>query len=85
MLQKYIFHDNLSRSMFSKIHSVFTSNVVDHGFEPQSGQTRNYKIGICGFPSNHALLSRKSKACLVRNQDNVSESDDMSIRELMFQ
>jgi hypothetical protein len=85
MLQKYIFHDNLSRSMFSKIHSVFTSNAVDRGFEPQSGQTRNYQIGICGFPSKHALLSRKSKDCLVRNQDNVSESDDMSIRGLMFQ
>jgi hypothetical protein len=85
MLQKYIFHDNLSRSMSSKIHSVFTSNVVDRGFEPQSGQTRNYQIGICGFPSKHALLSRKSKYCLVRNQNNVSESDDMSIRGLMFQ
>ena len=71
--------------MLSKIHNVFTSSVEDRGLEPQSGQTRNYRIGICCFSSKHALLSRKSKDCLVRNQDNVSESDDMSTRGLMFQ
>jgi hypothetical protein len=30
--------------------SVLTSNAVDRGFEPQSGQTKDYKIDICGFP-----------------------------------
>jgi hypothetical protein len=29
--------------------SVLTSNAVDRGFEPQSGQTKDYKIDICGF------------------------------------
>ena len=27
--------------------SVLASSVVDHGFEPRSGQTKDYKIGIC--------------------------------------
>ena len=26
--------------------SILTSSVVDPGFEPQSGQTKDYKIGI---------------------------------------
>ena len=29
--------------------SVLTSNVVDHGFEPQSDQAKDFKIGICCF------------------------------------
>ena len=27
--------------------SVLTSGVVDRGFDPRSGQTKDYKIGIC--------------------------------------
>jgi hypothetical protein len=30
-------------------------------FEPQSGQTKNYKIGICCFSAKHAALQSKSK------------------------
>jgi hypothetical protein len=26
---------------------MLTSSVVDRGFEPRSGQTNDYKIGIC--------------------------------------
>jgi hypothetical protein len=29
--------------------------------EPWSGQTEDYKIGICSFSANHAALRRKSK------------------------
>ena len=66
--------------------SVLASSAVDHrGFEPRSGQTKDYKIGICRFSTNHAALRRKSKDWLVRNQDNVSEWCDMSIRRLLFQ
>ena len=32
--------------------SVLTSSVVDHGFEPRSGQTKYYKIGICCFSAS---------------------------------
>ena len=52
---------------------VLASSVVDHGFEPRSGQTKDYKIGICCFSTKHTALRRKSKDWLTRNQDNVSE------------
>ena len=64
--------------------SVLASNVVDRGFEPRSGQTNDYKIIVC-FSAKHTALRRKSKEWLARNQDNVSEWDDMSIRGLLFQ
>jgi hypothetical protein len=50
--------------------SVLTSNVVDRGFELQSGQTKDYEIGICCFSAKHAALRRKSKDWLSRNQNN---------------
>ena len=64
--------------------SVFASSAVDRGFEPQSGQTKDYNIGICCFSAKYATLRRKNKDWLVRNQDNVSERGDMSIRGLLF-
>ena len=57
--------------------SVLTSSVVDRGFKPRSGQTKDYKIGICCFSAKHAALRRKSKDWLTRNQNNVSEWSDM--------
>ena len=65
--------------------SVLTSSAVDRGFEPRSGKTKDYKIGICCFPSKHAALRRKSKDRLARNQDNVSEWGDMYIHRLLPQ
>ena len=41
--------------------SVLVSSAVDRGFEPRSGQTREYKIGICCFSAKHTALRRKSK------------------------
>ena len=41
--------------------SVLDSNVVDHVFEPQSGKTKDYEIGICCFSTKHPALRRKSK------------------------
>ena len=64
--------------------SVLASSAVDRGFEPQSGQTKNYKIGICCFSAKHAALMRKSKDWLARNQNNVSEWSDMSTLGLLF-
>ena len=65
--------------------SVLASSAVSRGFEPRWGQTKDYKIGICCFSSEHAALRRKSKDWLAQNQDNVSEWSDMSTRELLFQ
>ena len=53
--------------------SVLTSSAVDCGFEPQSGQTNDFKICICCFSAKKGALKRKSKDWLVRNQNNVSE------------
>ena len=64
--------------------SVFALSAVDCGFEPRSGQTKDYKIGIRCFSAKHAALRGKSKDWLARNQDNVSEWGDMSIRGLLF-
>ena len=68
--------------MVSMLH--VPSSVVERGFEPRSGKTKDYKIGICCFSAKHAILRRTSKDSLVgleiRNQDNVSVWGDMSIR-----
>ena len=50
--------------------SVLASNVVDRGFERQSGQTKDYRIGSCCFFAKN-FKRRKSKNWLTRNQDNV--------------
>ncbi len=67
------------------MNSLLVSSVIDRGFEPRSGQTKDDNIGICCFSAKHVALRRKSKDWLPRNQDNVSEWGDMSIRGLLFQ
>jgi hypothetical protein len=58
--------------------SVLASSAVDRGFEPRSGQTKDYAIYICCFSAKHAALRGKSKDWLARNQNNVSEWSDMA-------
>ena len=65
--------------------NMLASNAVDRGFEPRSGQTKDFKIAICCFSSKHAALRRKSKDWLAQNQNNVSEWSDMSTHGLLFQ
>jgi hypothetical protein len=74
-----VFH-NYSNRIGGVMVSVLTSRAVDRGFEPQLGQTKDYKIGICCFSAKHAALRRKNKDWLARNQNNVSELSDMSTR-----
>ena len=64
---------------------VLVSSAVDRRFVPRSGQTKDYKIGICCFYAKNAALRRKSKDWLARHQNNVSEWNDMSICGLLFQ
>ena len=56
--------------------SVLASSAIDCG----SGQTKEYKIGICCFSAKNAALRRKSKDWLARNQNNVSKWSDISTR-----
>jgi len=65
--------------------SMLALSAVDRGFEPRSGQTKDFNIGICCFSARHAALRRKSKDWLDWNQNNVSEWSDMSTRRLLFQ
>jgi hypothetical protein len=65
--------------------SVLASSAVERGFESQSGQTKDYKIGMCCFSGKHAALRRNAKDWLAGNRDNVSEWCDMFTRELLFQ
>jgi len=52
---------------------VLASSAVDRVFESLSGQSKDYKFGICFFSAKHAALRRNSKYWLAWNQDNVSE------------
>ena len=61
---------------------MLASDTVDRGFEPRTGQTKDYEIGICCFSAKYAALRRKIKDWLAQNQDNLSEWDDMSFRGL---
>jgi hypothetical protein len=65
--------------------SLLPSSAVDRGFEPRSGQTKDYTIGMFCFSAKHAALRRKSKYLLVRNQNNVSEWSDIFTNGLLFQ
>jgi hypothetical protein len=65
--------------------SMLDSCKVERGFEPWSGQTKDYKIDICCFSAKQAALRRKNKDWLARNQDNVSEWGNMFFRRLLFQ
>jgi hypothetical protein len=38
-----------STNTYGVMVSVLALSAVDHGFEPRSGQTKDYKIGICCF------------------------------------
>jgi hypothetical protein len=51
--------------------SVLASSAVYREFEPQPGQTKDYKIGICCFSAKHAALRRIHKDWLARNQNDV--------------
>jgi len=39
----------------------FCQSVVDHVIEPWSGQTQDYKIGICCFSDKHVYIGVRSK------------------------
>jgi len=77
-MKQYIYHDHICGVMI--ILLIFSE--VNHGSKPQSGQTKDIKIGICCFSVKHAALRRKSKDWLARSQNNVSEWSDMSTRLL---
>ena len=44
------------------IVSVLACSPVDRGFEPRSGQTKDFAIGICSFPLSTQHLGERAKS-----------------------
>ena len=65
--------------------SVLASSAVDRGFEPWSGQTKDYAISICYFSDKQSALRSKSKYWLALNENNGPGRSDMSTCGLLFQ
>jgi hypothetical protein len=61
------------------------ASAVDREFDPGLVKPETIKFGICCFSAKYTALRSKSKDWLARNQDNVSEWSDMSVRGLLFQ
>jgi hypothetical protein len=53
------------------IGAELSSNALNRGFVPRSGQTKDYTIDI-------SVFARKNKDWLGRSQDNLSEGCDIS-------
>jgi hypothetical protein len=53
---------------------MLASSAVDHEFEPQSGQTKDYEIDICCFSAKKAALKRWSKEWLALNHHHLIEN-----------
>jgi hypothetical protein len=51
-----------------EVVNVLTQMAVDLGFEPRSGQAKDYEISICCFSAKDTALRRKSKDWLAQNQ-----------------
>ena len=64
---------------------LLASSAGDRKFEPRSGQTKDYKIGIFLFSAKNTVLRRKIKESLAPIQDNVPQCGDLSIRALLLQ
>ena len=54
---------------------------VDHGFEPQSDQTKDYNKIFC-FSTHHTAWRIKYNDWLAQNQDTASKWSDMSTRHV---
>ena len=64
--------------------SVLASKKEDCRFDSCSGQTKDYKIGICWLSSMHPTLRRESKDLLALNQNNVFKWSDLSTSVLLL-
>ena len=41
--------------------SMFTSGIVNHGFQLRLGKTKVHKIGICCFSAKHTSIKEKEQ------------------------
>ena len=54
--------------------SVLALSAVDHGFEPRSGQTNDYKNGIYCFSAKQAALSKEKEQRMVDSESGLCVS-----------
>jgi len=56
------YHDTFTHINFigGVIVSLLASSVVDRGFEPRSGRTKDYETGMFCFSAKHIALRRKT-------------------------
>jgi hypothetical protein len=59
--------------------SVLASSGIVCGFDPRSGQRRDFIIGICCFFAKHGAFRSKSRYWLNQHQDILSEWSNMSL------
>jgi hypothetical protein len=69
---------------FQEIRIIATGPCIANQLRDE-GLLMDYEIGICCFAAKRAVLRRKIKNRLARNQNNVSEWSDMSTHGLLFQ
>ena len=62
--------------------SMLDLSVVDRGFEPWSGKSKDYTIDIGWFSTKQTALRIKSKDWLAWNQNNVFKWSDCCFSEL---
>ena len=48
----HVFLSNNQNRIGGVMVDVHSSTAVDRGFEPRSGQMKDYRIGMCCFPAN---------------------------------
>ena len=41
--------------------SVFASSAIDRGFDPRSGQIKDFKIDMCCFSAKHTALKKEKE------------------------
>jgi len=58
--------------------STLAWSKVGHGLKAWSTSAKDYKIDICYFLAQYAVLRKKGREWLAWKQDNVSEWSDMS-------
>ena len=64
---------------------LLASSAINRRFEPWSGHTKDYTICVCCFFAKPAAIRRKSNDWLARNQNNMSEWNNISTRGLLFE
>ena len=64
---------------------MHSSSVIDGGCEQRRGCTKDNTICISCFSTKHTALRNKRKEWVARNDDKVSERNDMSTSWLLFQ